>query len=243
MIVLDCPNCTKDVVLGSDTTGVYQCPNCNKNLEYLVGNELTVSVNKTHPNTGSLVNGGIFKGWRVFGYRPKRSFSPSDEKLPISDKILMILFLSVLVGLLVGMSMISNGACFLALIPVLIWVALYYFNDLLIKKGWLLLARCVGEYALWDGRNMFAIPLDHNRTLFIPLENIRQIVVHNGPGAVSSGYGGMVDLSVRGKNGHIKFRDQKAKTDFVNLLIQMTEITPVSKFHKKYSDGGGGGGD
>lgn len=241
MIVLDCPNCTKDVVLGSDTTGVYQCPNCNKNLEYLVGNELTVSVNKTHSNTGSLVNGGIFKGWRAFGYRPKRSFSPNDEKLPISDKIFMILLLSVLVGLLVGMSMISNGACFLALIPVLIWVALDYFNGLMIRNGWLLLARCVGEYALWDGRNMFAIPLDHNRTLFIPLENIRQIVVHNGPGAVSSGYGGMVDLSVSGKNGHIKFRDQKAKTDFVNLLIQMTGITLISKFHKKYSDGGGGG--
>lgn len=243
MIILDCPNCTKDVVLGSDTTGVYQCPNCSKSLEYLSGNELTVSVNKTHSKNGSLVNSGIFKGWRAFGYRPRRAFSPNDEKLPISDKILMILFLSVLVGLLVGMSMISNGACFLALIPVLIWVALSYFNDLLIKNGWFLLARCVGEYALWDGRNMFAIPLVHNRTLFISSEKIRRIVVHNGPGAASGGYGGMVDISVSGKNGHIQFSDLIARSDFVNLLCQTTGITPMSKFHKEYSDGGGGGGD
>ena len=101
MVILDCPNCTKDVVLGSDTTGVYQCPNCSKSLEYLSGNELTVSVNKTHTKNGSLVNSGIFKGWRAFGYRPKRTFSPNDEKLPISDKISMILFLSVQILVLI----------------------------------------------------------------------------------------------------------------------------------------------
>jgi hypothetical protein len=47
MIIFDCPNSTKEVVLGSDTTGVYQCPNCNMNIEYLSGNELTVSTHKS----------------------------------------------------------------------------------------------------------------------------------------------------------------------------------------------------
>ena len=243
MIIFDCPNCTKEVVLGSDTTGVYQCPNCNMNIEYLSGNELTVSEKKTHSNTGSLVSGGVFKGWRAFGYRPKRNLSPNDEKLSMFDKIFILLLLCVIIGFLVGMTKISNGVCFLALIPIVIWVALHYFNDFMIKKRWFLVARCVGEYALWDGRNMFAIPLNHNRTLFISSEKIRQIVVHNGPGAVSSGYGGMVDLFVSGKNGHIKFGDLKCKTEFVNLLTQVTGIIPKSKFHKELSDGGGGGGD
>ena len=91
MIIFDCPNCTKEVVLRSDTTGVYQCPNCNMNIEYLSGNELTVSEKKTHSNTGSLVNGGVFKGWRAFGYRPKRNISPNGEKLSMFDKIFIVL--------------------------------------------------------------------------------------------------------------------------------------------------------
>ena len=248
MVRIDCPFCNEAVDLGSANASLYECPYCSEEFEYKSKDELIVSVKTTSKNTGTLVNHGVFKGWRAFGPPSKKKSPPANwEKSSMFDTILFSIFLCLGLAVVLWLTKISNGICLIALTaPILLAMAavVEYFNDLMIKKGWLFLARCKGQYALWDGQNTFAIPLAHNRNLFISSEKIFEIIVHRGPGTLTNNKYGLVHILTRGKNGHVNFTTSQDEQNFLNILIKVTGIIPKTKYHKKQrlSEGGGGGG-
>tara|TARA_B110000444_G_C18838378_1_gene597424 strand:+ start:2363 stop:3118 length:756 start_codon:yes stop_codon:yes gene_type:complete len=237
MVRIDCPFCNEAVDLGSANASLYECPYCSEEFEYISKDELIVSVKTTSKNTGTLVNHGVFKGWRAFGPPSKKKSPPANwEKSSMFDTILFSILLCLGLAVVLWLTKISNGICLIALTaPILIAMSavVEYFNDLMIKKGWLFLARCKGQYALWDGQNTFAIPLAHNRNLFISSETIFEIIVHRGPGIYTNNKYGLVHIFTRGKNGHVNFTTSQDEQDFLNILIQVTGVIPKTKYHKK----------
>ena len=117
--------------------------------------ELKISGRDGRP--GHPIKEGPFKGWRAFGAHP---FSQNEKKNLIRD-----LFNSE-IGILAKLLLILLGIFFIFMFVLTItnpvmWVVgilvfvFSSFNHLMIKIGWLRLAKCEGKYILWDGKNVF----------------------------------------------------------------------------------------
>ena len=131
---------------------------------------------------GYPVKDGAFKGWRAFGTHP---FSQNQKKNLIRDMfnseigLLAKLFLILLGIFFIFMFVLTITNPVMWVVGILVFV-FSSFNNLMIKIGWLRLAKCEGKYILWDGKNVFALPLKYGRSLVFTSKDIQTITVEYG---------------------------------------------------------------
>jgi hypothetical protein len=201
--------------------------------------EKELNVHNRDGRPGFPVKEGAFKGWRAFGAHP---FSPDEKKNVIREFLdsevgLLGMFLAILLGIYFTFAVV------LTILHPVMWVVgilafiFSSFNNLMIRFGWFKLAKCHGKYILWDGKNVFALPLKYGKNLVFTSKDIATITVE---------YGHSETVRVRNRNkgnANINFRvglfssmsDDTAdhvdidKQEFVKILASATGLEPIMK--------------
>ena len=214
--------------------------------------EKELNVHNRDGRPGFPVEEGAFKGWRAFGTHPfspdeKKSFIRAIRELFDSEIGLLGKFILILFGLYIVFAVVLTVVNPAMWVVVILAFSISFFtssfNNLMIIFGWLKLAKCNGEYILWDGKNIFALPLKYGKNLIFTSKDIASITVEYD-------YSETVRVCNRNKgNANIDFHvgpfkpgimsndtlDQLAidKQEFVKILTSATGLEPImTRIHR-----------